>query len=151
MSVVAETDILQDRSTYLPQEARRLRKRIADLDEQSVKLYQDAFKEQRLLARTCGAQDGAPILLEVEMFTNDIAGYASYATLRVPVRYPADALERLRRLAVFDLGPVAIWYSQCGAAAPKTRLYLESMDHLRLLTMDYIRRFDELTTDQKSF
>lgn len=151
MSIVAEKTSLTDRSAYLPPKARLLRRRIAGLSEQAVALHQAAVKEQRLLRRTCAASDGSNVLLEVEAYASDIAGYASYAARRVPVRYPAEALDSLRRLTLFDLASVAAWYYQCGVEAPKMRLYLESMDHLRTLVIEYIERFDGMTTDQKSF
>lgn len=151
MSIVAGKSTLADRSAYLPLEARLLRRRIAGLYEQTVTLYHAAAKEQRLLRRAGAAHDGNDVLLEAETWASDIVGYASYAARRVPVRYPAEALDSLRRLTLFDLAPVVTWYSQCGVEAPKTRLYLESMDHLRTLVIEYIERFDGMTTDQKSF
>ena len=69
----------------------------------------------------------------------------------MPRRYPPQAVPDLTRGAVFELPGVLDWYLTAGKGSPKTRRYLETIDYLRLLTLDYIQKFDDLTVDLKSF
>ncbi len=87
----------------------------------------------------------------IEMLPDDIRGYAQRAELRVPVRYPEEAAMHLKQLAIFEVPGVMAWYLANGKRFPLMCRYLEAVDYLRFLTLDYIDRFDSLTLDLKSF
>ncbi len=87
----------------------------------------------------------------IEMLPDDIRGYAQRAELRVPIRYPLEATSNLEQLALFEVPGVLDWLLTDGREMPKVKQYLETVDYMRLLTLDYIKRFDHLTVDQKSF
>ena len=98
-----------------------------------------------------GADDSANIWNLIELYPDDIRGYAQYAQLRVPVRYPPEAVLHLKKCALFELPGVLNWLVLEGQNRPHMRHYLETVDYLRLQVIDYIQRFDHLTVDQKSF
>ncbi len=140
---------LRDRSNYLPLEAQSLRRCIAELYEESIGLYKKAAQESRRKSQeTFG---GRNIWDMIGIYPDDICGLASYAKLRVPVRYPSNAVPLLKRSALFELPGVLDWLLEEGREMPKMRQYLETVDYLRLQILDYIQRFDELTIDMKSF
>jgi hypothetical protein len=146
MATTAER-ILPDRATYLPQEAQLLRKRIATLYDESNNLFCEARKEQDEI----GFAGDCSIIVQFETSADGIAGYASYAQLRIPIPYPSQAIDQLRLWSPYASPDVCAWFTEAVGHSPKTNLYFETLDHLRLLIIDYIENYDALTRDLKSF
>lgn len=142
---------LRDRAEYLPLEAQALRRCIAELYNEVIALFRKANREQRRKSRQTPADKNSDIWELIGLYPDDICGYAQRAEMRVPVKYPAEATEDLRRASVFELPGVLDWLLTDGREMPATRQYLETVDYLRLQVIDYIQRFDHLTVDQKSF
>ncbi len=139
----------RDRANYLPLEAQSLRRCIAGLYEECFSLSKKAEQEDRRKSRAVSLR--SDIWDIIDLYTDDIRGYASYARLRVPVAYPADAASHLKQSAIFEVPGVMDWLTEEGQDRPKMRHYLETVDYLRLQVLDYIQRFDHFTIDQKSF
>lgn len=142
---------LRDRAEYLPREAQALRHCIAELYSEVIALFRKADREQQRKARQMPGDKNSDIRELIGLYPDDICGYAQRAELRVPVKYPQEATEDLKRASLFELPGVLDWLLTEGKEMPATRQYLETVDYLRLQTLDYIQRFDHLTVDQKTF
>lgn len=140
---------LRDRADYLPLEAQSLRRCIAEIYEECFSLSKKAEAEgQRKKQET---SEGRNIWDLIDLYPDDIRGYAQYAQLRVPIAYPPDTVPHLKQCALFELPGVLEWLLKEGQNRPHMRHYLETVDYLRLQVVDYIQRFDHHTRDQKSF
>lgn len=140
---------LRDRAEYLPLEAQALRRCIAEIYEECFLLSKKARAEGKRKRQELS--EGENIWDLIDLYSDDIRGYAYYAQLRVPISYPDDAVPHLRKCALFELPSVLDWFIKEGPTRPHMRHYLETVDYLRLQVIDYIQRFDHLTFDQKSF
>lgn len=142
---------LPDRAEYLPREAQALRHCIAELYREVIALFRKAGREQQRKAKQMSGDKNSDITELVGLYPDDICGYAQRAEFRVPVKYPPEAKEELKRASLFELPGVLEWLLTEGKEMPATRQYLETVDYMRLQTLDYIQRFDHLTVDQKTF
>lgn len=142
---------LRDRAEYLPREAQALRRCIAELYDEVITLFRKADRERRRKSNQLPTDKNSDVWELIGLYPDDICGYAQRAEMRVPVKYPAEAFEDLKRASLFELPGVLEWLLTDGKEMPSTRRYLETVDYLRLQVIDYIQRFDHLTVDQKSF
>ena len=80
--------------------------------------------------------------MDAELFADHVCGYASYATQRVYTKLPPEARQDLRCNSIFDMPHVERFYKKYKDTAPKLRRYLETVDYLRLLIVEYISQFE---------
>lgn len=98
--------------------------------------YQATRGERRQLAQWEGDREFS-VLGEIELLTSQLQGYAGQV-LTGQCPKPADVLATLRKVKPFEIAPVAAWYLTDGEQYPQTCAYLETLDYLRLLLVEYL-------------
>ncbi len=107
---------------------------------QLTQLYQDAKSERLQAALTYpGSEDGFSIVEELELLTVDISGYARQIQATGQVKNVENAIVDLRRFNVFENSIVIQFYQVAGSNYPKLQSYIQLLDYLRLLSLEYIQ------------
>ena len=73
---------------------------------ESICLFREARKEQRKI----GFAGDDDIVVQFEGYATGIAGYASFATLRVPKPYPNEAIYDLSQWSPYCSSAVCQWF-----------------------------------------
>jgi hypothetical protein len=108
---------------------------------QLTQLYQDAKLERFQAARTYpGSEDGFSIVEELELLTVDISGYATQIQATGQVKNVENAIVDLRRFNVFENSIVIQFYQVEGQDYPKLQSYIQLLDYLRLLSLEYLQQ-----------
>lgn len=79
------------------------------------------------------------LLGEIELLTTDLQGYAGQVLVG-NCEQPNEILDALQKVKPFEIAPVADWYITFGEQYPQMCRYLEMLDYLRLLLMEYLRQ-----------
>lgn len=110
---------------------------------QLTTLYQDA-KLERIRAATeyPGTDDGFSILEELEMLTIGISGYATQIQSTGSVKNTVKAITDLQQFNVFENVAVSQFYQDAGGDYPKLQAYVQLLDYLRLLSLEYLQSVD---------
>ena len=108
------------------------------LSEQINATYIATRTERRTLAQWEESQPFS-ILGVLELFSSDIQGYVESLSTDQPLTEADSILSHLSRLNAFQVDYFARWYFESWSAYPKIRLYVEQLDHLRLLLVEHIR------------
>lgn len=81
------------------------------------------------------------ILGVIELFSTDIQGYAEQALLNTShTPFGNNSVNHLQQLNVFNIDYFAQWYFHNLEIYPQTQKYVEQLDHLRLLLIDYLSK-----------
>ena len=115
------------------------RRHISLLSERLDLLYQMMKAERLAIAQWEEAQTFS-ILGVVELFSAEIQGYAEQLDFDQHSSLSAESIDRLRRLNVFRVDYFASWYFQSLEQYPQTKEYVEQLDHLRLLLLEFFDR-----------
>jgi hypothetical protein len=135
------TNILAEKS--LSPENLLHRRHIAGLYEQIVSSFKSVLAEQRSLAKKKAWEDeDQDAFMDAELFADHVCGYASYAATCVYTKLPFEAIQQLKCNSIFDMPPVEHLYVRHEADAPYMRRYIEAVDYLRLLIVEYINQFE---------
>ena len=78
-------------------------------------------------------------LLELELLTVNIRGYASQIKLTGGVENVQKAMRELPQLSAFNIPIVARFYIEQRSPYPQTKMYLQLLDYLRLLVLEYLQ------------
>ncbi len=114
------------------------KERIRLLSRQLDEMYQEMKPERSNIARWEEEQEFS-ILGVIELFSTDIQGYAEQAILDTSdVLLNSKGVNHLRQLNVFDIDYFTQWYFHNLEFYPQTQKYVEQLDHLRLLLIDYL-------------
>ena len=110
---------------------------------QLTMLYQDA-KLERLQAAIDypGSDDNFSILEELEMLTIGISGYATQIKSTGTVKNTVKAIVDLQKFNVFENAVVSQFYQNAGSDYPKLQAYIQLLDYLRLLSLEYLQSVD---------
>jgi hypothetical protein len=111
--------------------------RMQSLSSQLDRLYREMKPERRAIAQWEEAQDYS-ILGVIELFSSDIQGYVVQLEAQPSMGNPVATLVHLRKLNPFDTDYFSNWYFSQGELYPATQQYIEYLDHLRLLLMEYL-------------
>lgn len=106
------------------------------ISEQLDALYQ-AMKAERRAIDQWEADQPYSILGVIELFSTDIQGYAAQILAGGAIAHAADYLSHLRQLNVFRVDYFATWYFAHLDTYPQIKQYVEQLDHLRLLLIEY--------------
>lgn len=106
------------------------------LSEQLDALYQAMKTERRTIAQW-EADQPFSILGVIELFSTDIQGYAAQILAGGAIANAATYLPHLRQLNVFQVDYFATWYFTHLDTYPQIKQYVEQLDHLRLLLIEY--------------
>ena len=81
----------------------------------------------------------------LEILSADIIGYASGISLNSKTqrrfREPRNVVAHLHKLSIFDVECIMKWYPTAAQEYPKIKHYFELLDYIRLLSIDYIQRY----------
>jgi hypothetical protein len=108
------------------------------LSTQLDRLYRDMKSERRAIGQWEENQS-VSILGVLELFSGDIQGYVEQIDSQYLISGHETALSHLRKLNVFDLDYFTTWYFANLDAYPQVKQYIDQLDHLRLLLVEYHR------------
>ena len=81
------------------------------------------------------------ILGIIELLTDEIRGYAFQVISNNFSANAQDLLNKLNKLKIFEIPEFTKWYFSPEFDYPKTKHYVETVNYLRLLIIEYIREF----------
>jgi hypothetical protein len=85
------------------------------------------------------------ILGEIEIFTTNIRGYTSQLTTNNFLENPQEVLKKLQQLQIFYNSDVVEWYFSSEHEYPQLKNYVEKLNYLRLLLIEYISQYKLIT------
>ncbi|MCY7323920.1 MAG: hypothetical protein LH660_19500 [Phormidesmis sp. CAN_BIN36] len=86
-----------------------------------------------------GTDDEFAFLEELELLIVSISGYAKQIQATGSVRQFDAAIAHLQQLQVFANSTIAQFYREASGQYPKVQSYLQLLDYLRLLTLEYLQ------------
>jgi hypothetical protein len=114
------------------------KERIRLLSMQLDEMYKEMKAERSEIANWEEEQEFS-ILGVIELFSTDIQGYAEQGILNtLDALLNSKSVNHLRQLNFFDIDYFAQWYFQNLEMYPQTQKYIEQLDHLRLLLVEYL-------------
>jgi hypothetical protein len=75
----------------------------------------------------------------LEILTVSISGYATQIQATGKVKNTEKAIGDLRQFNVFENSVVKQFYQQAGNDYPKLQAYIQLLDYLRLLALEYLQ------------
>ena len=81
------------------------------------------------------------ILELVELYTPYVCGYAGQITSNGKVQTPQDATTHLQNIQFFDKPELLAWYLSSDQEYMKLKTYIDTLDYLRLSTLQYIQNY----------
>jgi hypothetical protein len=112
---------------------------VAHFLDRLTKLYQAAKSERTQAAADPAPEAGFSILEELEILTVSISGYATQIQATGTVKNTEKAIGDLRQFNVFENSVVKQFYQQAGNDYPKLQAYIQLLDYLRLLALEYLQ------------
>ena len=100
--------------------------------------YQTTSSEREQLAVWEETQEFT-ILGAIEMFATDIRGYAFQAI--ADARLEENIVDILHQLNIFDIPYFADWYFSIELQYPQIKRYVDKLNYLRLLVIEYIKNY----------
>lgn len=86
-----------------------------------------------------GPDDEFAVLEEFELLIVSICGYANQIQVTGSVKHLDSAIAHLQQLQVFANSTIAQFYFETRGHYPKVQSYLQLLDYLRLLTLEYLQ------------
>ena len=115
------------------------RKRIMQLAEQVSRQYQEMADERGEIHEWEWENDfDFTILGLIELYSSYVGGYASQIARRGTVRNPTEAIQYLQEKRFFDESYLVNWYFAPDNPYFKVKEYIEDVDYLRLLVIQYL-------------
>lgn len=113
---------------------------VAWLLEELTIAYQNSSQERKAIAKQYpGSEEEFALLEELELLTVNIRGYASQIKLTGEVENCQKAINELPQLSVFNVPIVARFYVEQRSPYPQTKMYIQLLDYLRLLVLEYLQ------------
>ncbi len=107
-----------------------------ELDE----IYQGMKAERSAIADWEEEQEFS-ILGVIELFSTEIQGYVEQVLLNTSsTSLDCNSVNHLQQLDVFKIDYFVQWYFHSLKMYPLTQQYVEQLDHLRLLLIEYLKR-----------
>jgi hypothetical protein len=111
---------------------------------QLTQLYQETKSERlQAAAQYPGSDDNFSILEELELLTVDISGYAAQIQATGTIKQMDTAIADLRKFNVFENSVIIQFYQAADNDYPKLQSYIQLLDYLRLLSLEYLQRPDQ--------
>lgn len=127
------------RLDVVTQKANRTKNQIIHILEQLTSDYQTTKSErQEIAAKFPATNEEFSVLEEVELLTVNIRGYASQIQVKGEIKNQQQAADNLNHLRVFDVPAVAQFYFGSNGEYQSMKAYLEMLDYLRLLILEYL-------------
>ncbi len=108
--------------------------------QQLVPDYQQTQPERHQLAFWEDSQEFT-ILGVIEMFTTDIRGYASQILSNNNLANANEIVANLDQLKIFDIPYFSEWYFSHISDYPQLKCYIQTLNYLRLLIIEYIKNY----------
>lgn len=105
--------------------------------KQLVHDYQQTKPERHQLALWEESKEFS-ILGVIEMFTTDIRGYTAQIIASNNLENQQEIVNNLEKLKIFDIPYFAEWYFSQKSDYPLIKNYIESLNYLRLLIIEYL-------------
>ena len=114
--------------------------KIIDLLNQLTQDYQQLLQQDKpLLFETFPPNSQTlSILEEIDLLTTDLRGYASQITINQQIQNPDQALTRLRSMRLLENPSLAELYFTKNKQFPIIYQYLQKLDYLKLLLIDWL-------------
>lgn len=138
MHLVVKTSHTELMMKMISAESEIARKHISRLFDNLITYYQNTKERRKHLAVNSIKSEGFTVVEEVELLTVDIRGYASQIKTSAYVNKPEEAVNRLQNLRVFDVPCIAEWYFESSQEYLQMKFYIEMLDYLCLLVLEYI-------------
>ncbi|MEA5602726.1 MAG: hypothetical protein RMZ41_007155 [Nostoc sp. DedVER02] len=117
--------------------AKKTKEYIEQILNQLLSDYQKTKKERHQIALWEESQDFT-VLGVIEVFTSDIRGYAFQVVANDSLENNQEVVENLRKLKIFEIPYFAQWYFSTESDYPQIKRYIETLNYLRLLIIEYI-------------
>jgi len=119
----------------------KLEKKYIDrLLEQLTITYQNGSQERKAIAgQYPGSEEEFALIEEVELLTCSIRGYANQIQLSGGVKDCQKAIQELQQLSVFNVPIIAQFYIEQCSLYTQTIMYIQLLDYLRLLVLEYLQ------------
>jgi exonuclease VII large subunit len=102
--------------------------------------YQTLKSEMKQIAgQYPGSDEEYAFLEEFELLIVSICGYAKQIQATETVQHLDSAIAHLQQLQVFANLTIAQFYTETKGQYPKVQAYLQLLDYLRLLTLEYLQ------------
>ncbi|UXE59029.1 MAG: hypothetical protein KA717_24115 [Woronichinia naegeliana WA131] len=114
--------------------------KIIDLLNQLTQDYQQLLQQDKtLLLETFPPNDQTlSILEEIDLLTTDLRGYASQISINQQIQNPDQALTILRSMCLLENQFLAELYFTKNKQFPLFYQYLQKLDYLKLLLIDWL-------------
>ena len=99
--------------------------------------YRNTKEERHIIALWEESQEFT-ILGVIEIFTTDIRGYASQVIASDNLENNQEIVDNLYKLRMFDFPYFTEWYFSNDSDYPQIKRYVETLNYLRLLIIEYI-------------
>jgi len=119
------------------------------LSELKIRLltYEKAMKDERrkLWETEKNSEQEYTVWSQLELLSTYILGYVSQIITSGYTRQePHEALDHLHQLSIFDVDCIVSWYRSSEDEYPKIKQFFELLDYMRLLTLEYVERYQLL-------
>jgi hypothetical protein len=113
---------------------------IIQLLEQLTIDYRNTKQErQEIAALSSSSEDEFTVLEEIELLTIDIRGYACQIQTQGQINNKQQAIDKLQNMRIFDIPVIARFYFANPQAYRQMKAYLQMLDYLRLLIIEYLQ------------
>jgi hypothetical protein len=109
--------------------------------------YEKGMKDERrkLWETEKDSEQENTVWSQLELLSTYILGYVSQIITSGYTRQePHEALDHLHQLSIFDVDCIVIWYRSSKDEYPKIKQFFELLDYIRLLTLEYVERYQLL-------
>lgn len=127
------------------------RNRLAELKNRLF-AYEKAMKDERrkLWETEKESEQEYTVWSQLELLSTYILGYVSQIITSGCTRQePRQALDHLHQLSIFDVDCIVSWYRSSGDEYPKIKQFFELLDYIRLLSLEYVERYQLLEMQNK--
>lgn len=124
----------------LPNNSNTSKEYISKVLNQLLIDYKNTREERRKLVHWEESKDFS-ILGEIEIFTDSIRGYASQLTTNSTIEDPQKSIEKLKQMQIFNIPNFVEWYFTYDTESPQLKNYIEKLNYLRLLIIEYISQY----------
>lgn len=124
-------------ASNIPKNSQTAKNYIGKLLKHLLSDYKNTREERRVIGLWEESKDFS-ILGEIEIFTTDIEGCASQVMTNDRLENSQDIIKKLTKINIFDISCFADWYFSEESQFPQVKIYIEKLNYLRLLIIEYV-------------
>lgn len=119
----------------------KAQQKITVLLEQLTHDYQSLKQEVPVINQAFPFNDEElSIVEEIELLTTDLRGYASQIKIKGSINHKTKAFDFLKSTQIFEIPSLAELYFSERATLPFTKQYLQKLDYLKFLLIDWLEQ-----------